>query len=118
MSKRITQLDRDIAERLRTLRGARKMTQTTVAGFLGIQYQSYQKMEGGKTSFRAESLHRLSQLFVVPVSYFYNEDAYRNVASLTLRHGAALAHITAVMQGLNNEQARELVALASKLKQG
>lgn len=65
MSSRVTDLDRHIAANIKAMREDAKLTQPQVAGHLGISYQSYQKMEGGKHSFRASTLDRLAQLYNV-----------------------------------------------------
>lgn len=63
MSSRVTDLDLSIAKNIKALREVAKLTQPQVAGHLGISYQSYQKMEGGKHSFRASTLDRLGTLY-------------------------------------------------------
>jgi transcriptional regulator with XRE-family HTH domain len=60
---KITGLDQVIASNIRDMRTGAKLTQPQVAGHLGIAYQSYQKMEGGRVSFRASTLARLAQLY-------------------------------------------------------
>lgn len=63
MGSRITDLDRNIAKKLREFRIAAGLTQPQVASHLGIAYQSYQKMERGAHSFRASTLDRLASLY-------------------------------------------------------
>lgn len=63
MTSRVTDLDRTIAKNLKAMREAAGLTQPQVAGHLGISYQSYQKMEGGKHSFRVSTLDRLGLLY-------------------------------------------------------
>lgn len=63
MSSRVTDLDKALADKIKTLRLDAKMTQPDVAGYLGITYQSYQKMETGKVAFRASTLERISSLY-------------------------------------------------------
>jgi transcriptional regulator with XRE-family HTH domain len=60
---KVSPIDEVIANNLRELRTQAKLTQPQVAGHLGIAYQSYQKMEGGRVSFRASTLVRLAQLY-------------------------------------------------------
>lgn len=68
---RATQLDRDIGGRLRALRVERKLSQPIVARTLDVTYQSYQKMEAGKVSFRASTLATLAEFFGVPVASLF-----------------------------------------------
>lgn len=60
---RVTDIDRAIAANLKRLREAAKFTQPQVAEHLGIAYQSYQRMEAGRHSFRVFTLDKLGQLY-------------------------------------------------------
>lgn len=62
MSK-VTDLDRSIGSRVREFRIASKLTQLQVASHLGITYQSYQRLETGKRSFRVSILDNLAALY-------------------------------------------------------
>lgn len=66
----VTDLDLQIAERLRKFRAEAKLTQPQVAEYLGIQYQSYQRMEAGKHSFRASTLDRMAMLYNMKLFHF------------------------------------------------
>lgn len=63
MSSRVTDLDRSIAKKIKLFREEAKLTQPQVAGHLGVAYQSYQRMEAGRHSFRASTLDRLATLY-------------------------------------------------------
>lgn len=63
MSKRLADIDRVIAVNVKEMRQKAGITQAQVAAYLKVVYQSYQKMEGGKTSFRASTLHQLAHLY-------------------------------------------------------
>lgn len=65
-----TGLDAQIALNLKRIRAKAKLSQPQVAAHLGITYQSYQKMEGGKHSFRVSTLDKLSTLYNCPMSDF------------------------------------------------
>lgn len=70
MQGRVTGLDRHIAERLKEFRKAAGLTQPQVAEHLGVKYQSYQRMEAGRCSFRASTLDRLALLYDKSLSDF------------------------------------------------
>lgn len=74
-NSRITPADRQIAKRIRELRESTGTFVTVMASHLGMTYQSYQKVEGGRTAIRATWLITLSQIFDVPVSRFYDDVA-------------------------------------------
>lgn len=63
MSNRVTDLDRSIAKKIKLFREEAKLTQPQVAGHLGVAYQSYQRMEAGRHSFRASTLDKLATLY-------------------------------------------------------
>lgn len=67
-NSKITKIDHGIAQRLRGLREASVFSQPDVAKFLGMKYQSYQKIEGGRVSLRASTVVQLAAFFSVPVS--------------------------------------------------
>ena len=56
------------ARERRTLEG---MSQTAVAERLGLTFQQLQKYEKGHNRISASKLYELTQIFDVPVSYFY-----------------------------------------------
>lgn len=70
-----TALDQEIGKRLRTLREARGLYQPTIGRVLGVTYQTYQKMEAGKVSFRASTLDKLAKHYGVPVGSLFGESA-------------------------------------------
>jgi len=66
MSK-VKSIDTDIANTIRDMRTRAGLTQPQVASYLGIAYQSYQKMEGGKVSFRLSTLEPLASLYGITI---------------------------------------------------
>lgn len=58
-----TELDRQVAKNLKRLRQEAGLTQAQVASHLGIRYQSYQRLEGGKVSLRISLLDQLGNLY-------------------------------------------------------
>jgi transcriptional regulator with XRE-family HTH domain len=111
MSKKVTPLDKEIAGRIRELREERGMHQPTVAGVLGVTYQSYQKIEQGKVSFRASTLAKLAELFGVPVSRFYEDTGN------ALENGTYISHLAALLPGMSSDQAQQVYAYALTVRQ-
>lgn len=112
MASRITPLDKRIAARLRSLRDERGASQPVVAGALGVSYQSYQKMEGGRVSFRASTLEKLAALFSVPVPYFLGDNEAPNIDN-----AAEVVHISAIVQELDAPRAKNVLRYALEQKQ-
>ena len=64
-------LDKHIGIKLRNKRVERKLNQTKVADVLGVTFQQVQKYEKGSNGTNAVIRLLLSEVFKVPVSYFF-----------------------------------------------
>ena len=60
---KLDNLDKVIASNIKRFRTMSKLSQPQVAEHLGVTYQSYQKLEAGRISFRASTLDRLAKLY-------------------------------------------------------
>ena len=109
MSVKVTELDVVIARNLRRFREEARLSQPQVAGFLGVTYQSYQKMEGGRVSFRASAIDRLCELYGVQYTDLTRDDEETHVSP----HAVTLI---AIIGGFDEGQQQELLEHAVKLK--
>lgn len=109
MSNKVTDLDITIAQNLKRFREEAKLSQPHVASFLGMTYQSYQKMEGGRVSFRASSIEKLCSLYGVQYDDLVREDSGAHINP----HAAALV---AMLRGMDEEQQQELHEQAVRIK--
>ena len=109
MSSKVTDLDIAIAGNLRRFREGAKLSQPHVASFLGMTYQSYQKMEGGRISFRVSSIDRLCKLYGVT----FEELVHSDDASLVDPRTVALV---AMVRTMNEDQQMELHEQAVRIK--
>lgn len=110
MSPKAVSLDKEIAERVRQLREEREMSQPVVAGVLGVTYQSYQKIEAGKVSLRASTIAKLANLFGVPVEQLYGE------VGDVMQNAPEVAHVIAIMQGVDRDAAQSILQHAIRAK--
>lgn len=110
MSSRVTDLDRSIAKRVRQFREDAKLTQPQVAGHLGITYQSYQKMEGGRYSFRASTLDRLALL--------YNKRLWHFIKNDDAQIDPAITRATLILHGMSDEDREVAIRALLKIKHG
>lgn len=62
---RVSDLDRTLAANVKALRLAAGITQAQVGRFLGVTYQTYQKIEGGRSVFRVDLLVSFARLYAV-----------------------------------------------------
>jgi transcriptional regulator with XRE-family HTH domain len=65
-------IDAYVGSRLRLLRTKQNMTQQGIADRLGISFQQVQKYEKGFNRIGASRLQHLSQIFDVPVDFFFD----------------------------------------------
>lgn len=66
-------VDIHVGERLRVRRTLLGMSQTTLATAVGLTFQQIQKYERGTNRVSASKLYEFSQIFDVPISYFFDE---------------------------------------------
>ncbi len=66
-------VDVHVGARVRVRRKLLGMTQTKLGDALGLTFQQVQKYERGTNRISASKLFKLSQLFDVPVEYFFEE---------------------------------------------
>jgi len=112
---RFLELDGIIANNIRDLRAQANLTQPQVASHLGIAYQSYQKMEGGRVSFRASTLVRLSQLYDVTLDWMVERrDEGGNVFSVD----PIVSHVQILLLGMSERERNDLYRAAIQIKHG
>lgn len=71
--KRPHPVDVAVGKKLKELRNMRRMSQSHVAGKLGISFQQIQKYEIGSNRISASRLYELSNILSVCVSDFFSE---------------------------------------------
>lgn len=77
-----------VAERMRTLRQARWMTQADLGAYLGISKERVGRIERGLGSYTAEQLLVMLTLFNVDVDYLMPEGQDDELQNALIRHGA------------------------------
>lgn len=70
-SKKSTELDVIIGERIRIRRLLMNITQNELAQYLNITFQQVQKYEKGRNRVSAVTLYNIAKKLCVPVGYFY-----------------------------------------------
>ena len=86
--ERTEHIDRQIGERLRKRRIEMGLSQSDIAGHLGLAFQQVQKYERGANRIGAGLLLRLSGILEVPVTYFYDGVADSKAAGAAVALGA------------------------------
>lgn len=66
-------IDAHIGQRIRLLRGVRKLSQEKLATALGITFQQVQKYERGTNRVGAGRLYEMARILSVPIGFFFDD---------------------------------------------
>ena len=72
-AKKFEKVDLHVGSRVRSLRLQRRMSQTELAGELGITFQQVQKYEKGTNRISSSRLHQIASILGVAASYFFED---------------------------------------------
>ena len=103
MAKEITDIDRELGARLRDLRKARKLSQTSLGEALGVTFQQVQKMEKGTNRTSVAALITIcKKLRVTPDDLIGHHfaDATSDVVKLVSENAALRAQLAKVKGAL------------------
>lgn len=109
MNSRVTPLDQHLAARLRAYRlSCPGVHLASLARFLGITYQSYQALEGGKVAFRVSTLERLAAFFNVTLDEFVGSNEPIGVVN-----GDKISYLVNLLQSLPVNAAADVLRFAN-----
>ena len=74
-TKSITQVDQDVGSRVRMRRLMLKLSQSGLAGRIGVTFQQVQKYEKGMNRIGASRLQQIADVLQVPVTFFFETTA-------------------------------------------
>ncbi len=69
----LQRIDSHVGQRIRQRRTQLNLSQQKLAGAIGVTYQHLQKYENGDDRVSGSRLYALSQIFGVPVAYFFSD---------------------------------------------
>jgi transcriptional regulator with XRE-family HTH domain len=121
VTTRRTATDVYVGEKVRTLRQARGLTQSTVGEALGLTFQQIQKYEKGLNRISASNLHALAALLHVTPEYFFEGLSQGQASSLPdytsdlVSHADAVALIAAFQRIQNVRMRKCVVAMIEEL---
>ena len=110
MNAKVTDMDWAIARNIKSLRESGGLTQKHVADYLGVAYQSYQKMESGKVSFRASTLDKLAQL--------YDRRLYALIRGSGAQTDPRIVKASHLLHGMDNDSRDAAIRAILLIKQG
>ena len=113
--------DREVGRHVRTIRLLRHMSQTTLGEKLGITFQQIQKYEKGTNRIAAGRLHRIGEIFEVPVSYFFGATDGKDTVTKKIMDFLDTKHALRLLQAFdrieNQKTQQALVDLTEALAQ-
>ena len=103
---------KQFAERLRTLREARKITQTRLAELLGVDPRVYNRWERGAATPQLETVVRIAQILQISLDELTGLQA---VKSAPKAHNPKLHALYEQMDALSDEDQQALIILMDSL---
>lgn len=111
--KRPHPVDVAVGKKLKELRNMRRMSQSHVAGKLGISFQQIQKYEIGSNRISASKLYEMSSILGVCVSDFFSE--FGQVAKPRDEDGGDSLVLSMANQIIKTKTPKERAAFEKKL---
>jgi transcriptional regulator with XRE-family HTH domain len=84
VKKRRAPEDLEIGQKIRAVRVARNVSQTTLADGLGITFQQVQKYERGANRVSAGRLQKIADMLDTPITFFYGTKKQHQDSGLAL----------------------------------
>jgi len=114
-----------VGSRIHLQRTALQMSQTALGKRLGITFQQIQKYENGKNRVSPSRLHQISQVFQVPISFFFPDGGLMEPVPKSMEGSDELSLFLQTVEGLELNRAflrisdpkvkRAVVALANSI---
>jgi transcriptional regulator with XRE-family HTH domain len=79
--QKIDNIDIEIANRLREYRRSMNLSQKNIGEILGVSVQQVQKYEKAVNRISSGNLYRISKLFQLPITYFFEDDVANNLTA-------------------------------------
>lgn len=113
--------DLEIGRKIRAVRVARGVSQTTLAAGLGLTFQQVQKYERGANRVSAGRLQKIAAMLETPVMFFYGETGARQKQDhddsfALLQSKDAIRLLRAFAEISSGATKHALVLLAEKLR--
>ncbi|WP_312689566.1 helix-turn-helix domain-containing protein [Brevundimonas nasdae] len=108
-------VDVHVGSRVREERVRANKTQVQLGAHLGVTFQQVQKYERGVNRISAATLHRIAELFEVPMASFFAENPGEAPASPTISTVRGGEQLVTSFLKLTPERQAILVSLAKEL---
>jgi transcriptional regulator with XRE-family HTH domain len=109
--------DKEIGQKIRAVRVAKDMTQTTLADGLGVTFQQVQKYERGANRVSASRLQKIADLLDAPITFFHGTKKQHQDTGLALiQSRGAIRLLRAYAEISSGATKHALVMLAERLR--
>ena len=109
--------DVEIGQKIRALRVAKKVSQTTLAEGLGLTFQQIQKYEKGANRVSAGRLQKIADMLDTPITFFYGtKKQHRDAGFALVQSTGAMRLLRAYAEISSAATKHALVLLADKLR--
>jgi len=115
MQRRATDMDKQVGKRVRVRRLELGMSQSKLAGQLGLSFQQLQKYESGANRIGAARLKRLSELLDVPLTYFFGEAKEKFTAALEMDATRASVRLVRAFSKVKRSDRMAIITLTESL---
>lgn len=88
-----------VGSRIRLQRKRLQITQTTLGERLGITFQQIQKYENGKNRVSPSKIHQISEIFQVPISFFFPDGGIPEPVSQSAERSDELSLFLQTVEG-------------------
>lgn len=118
VARRADDRDAEVGRRVRSRRLERKLSQTELAGKVGVTYQQVCKYESGANRIGAGRLQRIAEALGVPVSFFFDqrkEEGDDSVFALVVQTSGAMRVIKAFCKIKSRKAQMAVIDVAEQL---
>jgi transcriptional regulator with XRE-family HTH domain len=107
----------EIGQKIRALRVAKKVSQTTLAERLGLTFQQIQKYEKGASRVSAGRLQKIADMLDTPITFFYGTKKQHQDAGFALVQSTGAMRLLRAYAEISSAATKHaLVLLADKLR--
>jgi transcriptional regulator with XRE-family HTH domain len=110
--------DLEIGQKIRALRVAKDMSQTTLAAGLGVTFQQVQKYERGANRVSAARLQKIADMLDAPITFFYGSKKQHQDDGLPLIQSKGAIRILRAYEGISSGATRHALVMLAEAMRG
>jgi transcriptional regulator with XRE-family HTH domain len=106
--------DLEIGQKIRALRVARDMSQTTLADGLGVTFQQVQKYERGANRVSAGRLQKIAEMLDKPITFFYGTKKQHQDDGLSLIQSTGAIRLLRAYAGITSGATKHALVMVAE----